>query len=615
MILPRSSRAGAYRISFGQWRTIAVVIVATLSILPGRACGHTIGKSDVRLVTPPEGWEATDHIRHAFVSNDPFYATGNPVGFPGQWHLSVQTSGAVLDSNVAGAWNRDITGQGVTIGIVDDGLQHVHPDLNPNYVAADSFDFGQNDADPSPVFSNSGAAAPDGDNHGTSVAGVAAAKGGNGIGVTGAAPNANLAGLRVDFASQTNQMFVDATLYHSSGRIRTIDVKNHSYGVGVPYVLQTTQANATVISHDAGTIHVFAAGNERDAHFAAIVIDANQNGEFDPDIDPAIDGDSNKKHLGSLQETIDVVAMGSRGLMATYSNWGSNVWVTAPSNSFRAGELSITTTDRIGGAAGTGGYNNGAGGADGDFFGNLDYTSQFGGTSSASPLVAGIMALGKEAQPNLNTRMAKHLLVRTSKVVDPFDASDTGGWVTNAAGNEFNSNYGFGLIDADSFTDQAVQFAGVTPLVTESLPATAVSRTIPDGSLAGISETFMLTGLLPLEEVEISLNITHPWRGDLEALLTSPAGTVSRLMFRNIADSFNNVNWTFLSNAFWGETPQGMWTLTVRDVFGGDVGTWNSYSILAKMGTLIAVPEPAAVTLALFGLLGLVVGRRLRVSA
>ena len=611
MILPRRLRAGAHRFQFGQRGTVAVAIaVATLASLPGPSYGQTKDGLNVQLVAVSEGWEATDHVRHAFVSNDPFYGTGNPVGFPGQWHLGIQTSGAIFDSNVAGAWNRDLTGQGVTIGIVDDGLQHTHPDLNPNYVAADSFDFGQNDADPSPVFNNSAPAAGDGDNHGTAVAGVAAAKGGNGIGVTGAAPNANLAGLRIDFNNQTNQMFVNATLYHSSGANTNIKVKNHSYGVGIPYIPQTTQANAAVTSHNAGTIHVFAAGNERNAHFVSAVIDANNNGIFDPDIDPAIDADANKKHLLTLQETIDVAALGSSGLGATYSNWGSNIWVTAPSNSFRAGELSITTTDRTGGAAANGGYNNGAGGGDGDLFGDLNYTSQFGGTSSASPLVAGIMALGKQAQPNLNTRMAKHLLVRTSNVVDPLDASATGGWVTNGAGNEFNANYGFGVIDADEFTSQAVQFAGVTPLVTESLATRTVSRTIPDNNIGGISESFMLTGQLPLEEVEILLNITHPWRGDLEALLTSPMGTVSRLMYRNIADSFNNVNWTFLSNAFWGETPQGTWTLTVRDVFAGDVGTWNNFRVLAKMGSLVAVPEPSSLVLLAFGLLAFAPARR-----
>jgi hypothetical protein len=565
------------------------------------------------LISVPEGWDPTHNVRYAFTPNDPYYTTGNPAGFPGQWHLDTQTSTAVVDTNIVGAWNRNLTGQGVTIGIVDDSLQHAHADLNPNYVAADSDDMRDGiggDVDPSPTHSNTFGPLVFGDNHGTSVAGVAAARGGNAIGGTGAAPHANLAGLRIDFPNQTNQMFIDGTLFHSSGANTNIKIKNHSYGVGIPYIANAGQAAALVTSHDAGTIHVFAAGNERSNHGA--IIDANGNGSFDPDIDPAIDGDANKKQMQTLQETIDVTALASSGIFATYSNWGANVWVTAPSSSFRAGELGITTTDRTGGVNATGGYNYAAGGGDGDAFPDLDYTSTFGGTSSSAPLVSGIMALAKQAQPNLDTRMAKHLLARTSDIVDPGDASATGGWQVNGAGFAFNQNYGFGVIDADELTSEAPLFSGVTPLVTETIGATNVFQAIPDANAFGISRNFALTGLLPLEEVEIGLNISHTWRGDLEAFLTSPMGTTSRLMFNNFGDSFNNINWTFLSNEFWGEIPFGQWTLTVRDVFVQDVGTWNTYSVLAKMGDLIPIPEPATGILIVFGFAALVAQRRRR---
>src|SRR3989338_5234466 len=182
-----------------------------------------------------------------FFPDDPYFSN--------QWHLDHL---ARPDANVVSAWGNGYTGAGVTIGIVDDSLQHNHPDLSPNYVAADSFDFGQNDGDPSPVFAD--------DNHGTSVAGVAAARGGNALGVTGAAPEAGLAGLRIDFANQTTQMFVDATLYHSSGANTNIKVKNHSYVISAPYIDSTPEVNALQTSAGAGTIHVFAAGNERDDH-------------------------------------------------------------------------------------------------------------------------------------------------------------------------------------------------------------------------------------------------------------------------------------------------------------------------------------------------------------
>ncbi len=67
---------------------------------------------------------------------------------------------------------------------MNDGLDVGHEDLSPNYVAADSFDFDQNDPDPSPVFSD--------DRHGTAVSGVVASCGDNVIGTTGAAPDSSL---------------------------------------------------------------------------------------------------------------------------------------------------------------------------------------------------------------------------------------------------------------------------------------------------------------------------------------------------------------------------------------------------------------------------------------
>jgi subtilisin-like proprotein convertase family protein len=205
--------------------------------------------------------------------------------------------------------------------------------------------------------------------------------------------------------------------------------------------------------------------------------------------------------------------------------------------------------------------------------------------------------------------MAKHLLARTSDIVDPGDATPTGGWVTNGAGYKFNQNYGFGIINADKLTTRAVNYRGVTPLVIESIPTTTVNLPIPDNSAAGISHDFDLVGLgtKMLEDVEVRLSVSHPWRGQVEAYLTSPSGTTSRLMYQNPADSFNNINWTFLTNAFWGENPTGRWTLNVRDIigtnsFGSFNGTWNNFSIRARTGTLVPEPSSVVLTIALFGL-------------
>ncbi len=496
--------------------------------------------------------------RFAFTPDDPYFASGSPAGFPGQWHLKY-VARPEFDTNVEGAWNRDLTGASVIVGICDDGLEHGHPDLSPGYVAADSFDFADNDSDPNPVHES--------DNHGTSVGGVAGGRGGNGTGTTGAAPLARVAGLRLPFAqAQLDSQFADATKYHSFGTNRNIRVKNHSYGVSATFVANGVQRNALADSTLAGTLHVVAAGNDRGA----------------------IGEDSNKKAFQNSPHAITVAAFANSGIFADYSCYGANIFVTASSSSRRNGEFGVTTVDRTGAA----GYGN---------FPDTGYTSTFGGTSSAAPLVAGIMALGVQANPALSTRMAKHLLVRSCDVVDAADstASSDGGWKTNGAGFRFNQNYGFGLIDADEFTRLAAQASSVSEPAEANVALTAVNTAIPDNT-GTLTHTFTVSATTPLEEVEVMLDITHPYRGDLEATLRSPAGTTSRLFSRGSDDGDNIQNWWFTLNAFWGENPAGTWTITVHDGATGDAGAWVSFQAKMRMGTLNTntVPAPAVASFA-----------------
>jgi subtilisin-like proprotein convertase family protein len=284
-----------------------------------------------------------------------------------------------------------------------------------------------------------------------------------------------------------------------------------------------------------------------------------------------------------------VAALASSGQYATYSGFGANVFVTAPSSSFRAGEFGITTTDRTGGD----GYNPAQ---EAPPYADDNYTPTFGGTSSASPLVAGIMALGAEINPNMDVRLAKHLLARSCDMIDADDSSEAsdGGWKVNGAGFHFNQNYGFGLIDADKFTQLASQYSGVTPRqVAQQNAPVEVNTAIPDGG--EITATFTVPATTPLEEVLVYLNISHSFRGDVQAFLESPQGTRCRVFSRHGEDRGDGgIDWTFVCNAFWGENPSGSWKLTVKDYFQGDTGTWNSYQFAARMGEPIPVTQPQA---------------------
>jgi len=522
----------------------------------------------------------------AFVPNDPFYLPIAP-HLPGQWHLYNQApagltdyfSGNVfvnagLDSNVLPAWNNNWTGQGVVIGILDNGVQGDHPDLAENYRADLSYDFVLNTASQGPVAGT--------DNHGTPVAGVAAARGGNGIGVTGVAPFAQIAGLRIFTGTTIADSGVASALRWKSGFDGTnyigdpeIHIKNHSYSYGFfgVYAPSPLQFQAIEDTTKAGVIHVYSAGNS-----------------FENEL-----SDSNKVLNQSSPYAITVAALGSDGTAANYSSFGANVFATALSGTFDPHGFQITTTDRTGAA----GYNDGSGqylsplGA-----GNNHY--DFNGTSASAPLVSGILALGKQANPGMDARMAKHVLAMTSDVVDAGDtsAASAGGWQTNGAGYKFNPRYGFGNINAGDFVSKVHTAGYVSGMTMDTGNAFTGATGIANGGT--YTDTISIAGnTQPIEAIRVTLDIdpdaASSDRRDLRATLSSDSnGTTSRILYEAFSDDRfdpdieGSINWTFTTYAFFGETANADWTLTVEDTDTGNTVpfTLNSASIDFHMGDI-----------------------------
>ena len=86
----------------------------------------------------------------------------------------------------ARAWDladlhRTATGRGIKVAVIDSGIQASHPDLSGQLLVNRNFVAGQKEV---------------AEDHGTGVAGIIAAKSGNGIGIAGVAPGARLLGLR-----------------------------------------------------------------------------------------------------------------------------------------------------------------------------------------------------------------------------------------------------------------------------------------------------------------------------------------------------------------------------------------------------------------------------------
>ncbi|KAH7966169.1 hypothetical protein HPB49_014106 [Dermacentor silvarum] len=105
------------------------------------------------------------------------------------WYLN---RGKSLDMNVQNVWKKNITGRGVVVTILDDGLEKDHPDLVENYDPQASWDMNNHDPDPQPRYD-----LVDSNRHGTRCAGEVAAVKNNSICAVGVAFGAGIGGVRM----------------------------------------------------------------------------------------------------------------------------------------------------------------------------------------------------------------------------------------------------------------------------------------------------------------------------------------------------------------------------------------------------------------------------------
>lgn len=442
-----------------------------------------------------------------------------------QWHLA-NGSSPRTHANVEGAWNYGgtggVKGTGIRIGIVDDGLQTAHPDLAANVDTTNDKDWNGNDSDPNPGF---------GDDHGTACAGNAAARGNNSLGVAGTAPEATLVGMRLIAGSITDAQEAEGMSYRND----IIEVKSNSWGpsdtgtvLEGPGTLTRAALEDAVVNGRGGkgTIFLWAGGN------------GGSNGD-----------NSNYDGYANSIETIAVGASDSSGDRSYYSEPGANLVVCAPSD---GSSLGITTVDRTG----SDGYNTSSSANGGD------YTDDFGGTSSAAPTAAGVVALMLDANPNLGWRDVQEILIASAHPIQPADS----GWATNSGGLSFHHEFGAGLIDADAAVTLASTWTNLASRVSATSSQTGLSVSIPENNSTGVTRSFDLSASsIRVEHVRLTLSASHTARGNLEVVLTSPGGMSSRLAEVHSDSNNHYSSWSFSSVRHWGELSTGNWTLKVAD--------------------------------------------------
>ncbi|HIK19136.1 MAG TPA: S8 family serine peptidase [Leptolyngbyaceae cyanobacterium M33_DOE_097] len=274
--------------------------------------------------------------------------------------------------------------------------------------------------------------------HGTQCAGVATARAENSStvageeeGVAGAAPNCRLLAVQVPSAG-TETEFSDIYLW-MAGLDPESDTPNF------PPVLAQ---GADVITNSAGGYNpaIWPVSDLMDATFERLTDEGrggrgtllffsagNANSEF-----------ATQRPWANHPRTFGIAASNENDTKAGYSNFGDGIDLCAPSSDSAAGLRSIVTTDRPG-----------QGDLAGHTGGGNDYTDGFGGTSSATPLTAGVAALLLSMDPTLTWSEVRDIFYNTAIKIDFSNTDSNGQWRdTNGDGIADYSNwYGFGRID------------------------------------------------------------------------------------------------------------------------------------------------------------------------
>jgi subtilisin-like proprotein convertase family protein len=492
--------------------------------------------------------------------------------FAQQWHLQpTSIGGRAINAHANVKAAHDVTrGEGVTIAIIDDGIDIDHPEFSRagKVVAPRDATFALSHAqgqNPRPK--------DDGypDNHGTACAGVACASGVDGA--SGVAPAAKLMPIRLAAGLGSQQEAnafkwaadhgadviscswgpVDGDWWDPSDPTHTTKVKlPASTKLAIDYVVSQGRGGK-------GCVVLFAAGN------------GNEQVEMDG--------------YASYEKVIAVAACNDRGLRSVYSDYGKAVWCSFPSSDIGWPEQDrpepltpgIYTTDRMSRL----GYNPGGGAGEGDAKGN--YTNSFGGTSSACPGAAGVVALALAANPALTASEVRDIVRRGCDRIDP-------------QGGEYDATfhsafYGYGRMNALSIVQLAC------PTLRDSL-VVARNYNLPLPDLQTVEATLDVGESTRVDQLSVQLELLHTYIGDLVITLRPPpsSGLPDVVLHQRAGGAGKNLKRVYDAtstpalSSYRDKVLAGRWTLRVSDQAQLDSGTLVRFGLELK---LVAQPIAA----------------------
>ncbi|MBK7863983.1 MAG: S8 family serine peptidase [Archangiaceae bacterium] len=301
----------------------------------------------------------------------------NDPSYPGQWYLK--------RIGIEGAWALSTGAPSVTIQVIDNGCDQAHPDLAAHILPGR--DVIDGDDDPSVTESGQGSG------HGTACAGIVGAVGNNAEGIAGTCPECKVRCVRMlDMNGASVPISADVEAMRFALLHDDVAVVSNSWAFTTALPVPTSLKLAIEdVSRNArggkGALVVFAAGNENRELMAG--------------------------ELYSIPEVVTVGAINIFDEAAPFSNHGAEVDLTAPT-----GSLTLDPT----GDAGDNPTN---------------YTSLFGGTSAACPVVAGVAGLMFAAKPDATAAEVRQALVASARRA-PFATPDQHG---------HDDLYGYGIVD------------------------------------------------------------------------------------------------------------------------------------------------------------------------
>ena len=522
-----------------------------------------------------------------------------------QWHLHQLSQEADFDPrssvNCEEAW--DLLGSygsaEVVIGITDDGCRLDHHDFD----SADKFaGWGYFDhldlitqhaiaADPARMYQS-------GANHGTACAGVAAGEA-DAVLTVGAAPGCRLLPIKWESSGRI-LMTADSKLMTALDYMADkVDIVSNSWGrtpsnIYPAYVLRRIRELVESGGRRGkGILFLWSAGNSNCPihHSSAQPIPYGNGHDVTGRHWVGVDTThSFENSLVGIGGVMLVGAIASTAQRSHYSNYGTGLSVCAPSSNSHAywrmnvRGLGITTAH---GQTAT------------------LMRDNFGGTSSAAPLVAGIAALVISAAPSLTAKQVVSVLQSTAEKnlnmtgyprtppssndsdtswdiapVAPFDRGEFQD--LGDADGTWSAWFGFGRVDARAAVAAALGsgHSGGRLIKASSSP----HRPIPDDDPNGLHDAISITESGRLEAIAVMVDIDHDFIGDLELSLVAPGGRRLPLHKRaganrnNIKQRFDSSNVPQL-NELVGVNVAGRWQIHVRDWAAQDTGTLQSWGL------------------------------------